>query len=180
MPRCAISAISSDSSSHRYLPRRRVATTLWPVSRPVKSPAPSRCRRIALGWCTSTFDSVRPVMCSSRPSRTTSTSGNSGTLPTALVVGLVGAVGLAVGLVGVEYLGQRPPGGLGRLLLGFLLGGAVAAAAVLPRDDHRCGELLAVVGALFLDAVLGHAEARRRRQLLQGRLPVEPGAQERR
>ena len=68
---------------------------------------------------------------------------------------------------------QGPPRELGGLLLGLLLGAAAARAQGAAADHRRGGEQLGVVGPLLGDPVLGDAEVRRRRQLLQAGLPVQ-------
>src|ERR1700735_4291362 len=76
--------------------------------------------------------------------------------------------------------GDEEVGGLGGELLGGLLRAALALAEVpRPHLDHRAEHLL-VVGAAVPDVVLGHAEASVGGQLLQRRLPVEPGPEQRR
>src|SRR4051794_24877888 len=62
---------------------------------------------------------------------------------------------------------QFAPGGLGRALLGLLLAAALLAAVALPGDDHPGGEPLGVVGALLVDAVLGHPQPAPGGELLQ-------------
>src|SRR3984885_11896747 len=76
--------------------------------------------------------------------------------------------------------GDEEVGGLGRELPGGLLRPALALAEVAGAHlDHRLEHLL-VVGAAVPDVVLGHAEAPVGGQLLQRRLPVEPGPEQRR
>src|SRR5439155_22726309 len=123
-----------------------------------KSTAPSRWRRMARGCSTCTSLITRPRMWVFRPPRTTSTSGSSGTL-----------------VRRIRLLVERAPGDLRRLLLGFLLGAAVAAAVGVAAKPHGGAELLAVVRPLLLHPVLGHADAAGRGQLLQAGLPVQAG-----
>src|SRR3954447_18232164 len=80
MPRCPTMAASSSSGSHRYLPRRRAPVTVRPATAAAKSSGPATCRRTARGCMTSAPAIRRPVTHLSRPSRTVSTSGSSGTL----------------------------------------------------------------------------------------------------
>src|SRR3712207_4325793 len=162
IPRCATSArpdgvpSGSASGSHRYFPRRRAAERVRPVSAPTKESVPSRWRRTARGWCTSTPATVRPATHRSRPRRTTSTSGSSGT-------------GSGLG-------GERAPGRLGGLLLGGLLGAAGPGAVHGPPEDDGGGERLGVVGAVVVHPVGGGAEAPGGAELLQAGLPVQAGA----
>ena len=65
---------------------------------------------------------------------------------------------------------------LGRLLLGLLLRPPDAVAVGALGDSDPRGEGLQVVRALVLDEVLGHTEVVRGAELLQARLPVQPGA----
>src|SRR5690606_11758297 len=186
IPKCATSAspsgsVPSPSSIHRYLPRRRAAVRQRPTSRVAKSSAPGTCRRTARGCSTSTSATVRPATCSATPRRTTSTSGSSGTdnphqdTPNRSA-GRLGPRGSSPGL---HLVGELPPSGLGGLLLGFLLGPPGAAAERLTAHRHVGAELLAVIGALLLHPVLGHAQAGSSGQLLQAGLPVQPGAAQR-
>src|SRR3954469_15035520 len=93
---------------------------------------------------------VRPTTPRSRPRRTTSTSGSSGTVEVA-------------------------PGGFGGLLLGFLLAAAGPLAVHLALDDSGGRERLLVGRAPLPAEVLRYAETPRRGQLLQAGLPVERG-----
>src|SRR4051812_37410726 len=145
-------ASASTSGSQRYLPRRCAAVTVRPVSAATKCSAPSRCRRTARGWWTSTVAMVRPAIHCARPRRTTSTSGSSG----------IGR--------------QRPPGRLGGLLLGGLLGPAGAAPVHGAGQDDRGREGLRVVGAVVGDLVGGRPEAAGGAELLQAGLPVQTRA----
>src|SRR3954469_14775961 len=94
---------------------------------------------------------VRPTTPRSRPTRTTSTPGSSGTA-------------------------QLAPGCLGRLLLGLLLAAAGAVAVHRPLHDGRGRERLLVVGAALADDVLRDTEPAGCGELLQARLPVERGS----
>ena len=133
-----------------------------------KSPPPSRCRRTARGWRTSTRAMVRPTTWSARPRRTTSTSGSSGTAQprSAPVPDAASAVRVRqaswAAFCSASFLVRPSPE-------------PQRAAA----DDRRGGEQLGVVRALFGDPVLGHAEAARGGQLLEAGLPVQAGAQQR-
>src|SRR3954452_17613768 len=159
MPRWATSARSlgvpsgSAIGSHRYLPRRCAAVNVRSVSACTKESMPSRCRRTARGWCTSTDAPVRPATHWSSPRRTTSTSGSSGTRSV--------------------LRGQGPPRGLGGLRLGRLLGAAGALAVDLAGEQDDGGERLGVVGARFLDLVDRRPEAAGGGELLQAGLPVQ-------
>ena len=79
MPRWA-SRASSPTDSHRYLPRRRALPKPRPASAAANSSGPARCLRTARGCSTCTVSMVRPVTCRSRPRRTVSTSGSSGSV----------------------------------------------------------------------------------------------------
>src|SRR4051812_31628203 len=94
---------------------------------------------------------VRPTTPRSRPSRTTSTSGSSGTVEVA-------------------------PGGFGGLLLRFLLAAAGPFAVHLPLHDGGGGERLLVIRTALTDDVLGDAEPFGRGEFLQAGLPVQGGA----
>src|SRR5881394_3292780 len=113
---------------------------------------------------------VRPATQRSTPWRTTSTSGNSGTAVPLFPVGGASAVTVR------GARADRRPRRLGRLLLGLLLAAPLAVAVLLAADGHDGTEALLVVRAALLHVVLGHAELLGGGQLLQGRLPVEPGA----
>src|SRR3954468_6259410 len=171
IPRCATSAVpvavpsGSASGSHRYLPRRWAPANVRAGSAATKCAVPPRCGGTARGWETSTAATVRPATQRSRPRRTTSTSGSSGT-PSA-----------PGGRRGGGGLGRdRPPGHLGGLLLGGLLGAAGAGAADLAGQQHGGGEDLGVVGAVVLDPVAGRAEPAGGAELLEAGLPVQAGA----
>src|SRR5690606_28606422 len=146
MPRCTTRASPVSSGSHRNLPRRRAPVTVRPGSAAAKSAAPARWRRTARGWRTSTAASRRPTTHFSRPRRTVSTSGSSGTASAA---------------------GQLAPGGGRRLLLGLLLARAGDPAVPGAGHDHPGGERLGVVGPLLLHLVLRHPEPPLGGQLLQ-------------
>src|SRR5580700_10636999 len=179
MPRCA-SRASSPTDSHRYLPRRLTVSRLRPVSAASKSAAPARWRRTERGCRTRTVSMARPEMWCSRPRRTVSTSGSSGTrsavscgtgcLP---VVSVVALVVLRPGGLRVD----RVPGRLGRVLLGRLLGVALAGAEHAPADPDRGPERLLVVRPALLDLVVRHPEHAGRGQLLERGLPVQSGTQ---
>src|SRR5919106_2999751 len=159
IPRWASRAVSPSSiGSQRYLPRRLAATGRAPVNAATKSTAPGAWRRTARGWSTSTSLILRPTTNRSRPRRTTSTSGSSGTRR-------------------VRVGAQGTPGGLGGLGLGLLLAAAPPDSVDGSTDDGRRGEDLGVVGSLFGDAIVGHAEHALGGEFLQRRLPVQAGAQ---
>ena len=115
---------------------------------------------------------VRPTTWSARPRRTTSTSGSSGT--GRQVSSAVAPLPDAASAVRVRQAARRG------LLLGLLLGAPVARAQRTAADHRRGGEQLGVVRPLLGDPVLGHAQVRRRRQLLQAGLPVQAGTEQRR
>src|SRR4051794_23756401 len=102
---------------------------------------------------------VRPTTCDSRPRRTTSTSGSSGT---------------GVGVAGGD---DRDVSGLRCLLLGFLLRAAGAVTVELVADLHLGREDLLVIRPLVLDDVLRDSEGVLRGELLKTGLPVEPGTE---
>src|SRR4051794_17098801 len=168
MPRCPRRASPESSGSQRYLPRRRAAVKTRPVSRAAKSSAPGRCRRTGRGCSTSTDSIVRSSTCASRPRRTTSTSGSSGT----------GGGRRALGPGGLrELVGERAVRRLRRLLLGLLLRPADAVAVQSVGDPHLGGEGLHVVRTGVLDDVLRHAEIVLGTELLEAGLPVQAGAE---
>src|SRR5690606_14549800 len=150
-----VPASGSSKVSHRYLPRRHASRTRRPLMPAIRSAAPSTCLRTERGRVTVTASMTRPATCSARPRRTTSTSGSSGTS---------------------GFGGQRPVGGARGLLLGFLLGASDTGTVGLAADHGGGGEFLVVVRARRGDLVGGHAETALGGQLLQARLPVEPGA----
>ena len=76
IPRCTYSAWPSASSAHRNFPRRHQRLITASCSSPANG---NSCPRLALGCRTSTLPNRAPVVCSAKPERTTSTSGNSGT-----------------------------------------------------------------------------------------------------
>src|SRR4051794_34954354 len=161
MPRCATSARSlgapsaSAIGSHRYLPRRCAAVTVRPVSVCTKWSAPSRCRRTARGWRTSTEATVRPATHCSSPRRTTSTSGSSGTVSV--------------------LRGQGLPRGLGGLLLGSLLGAAGPLAVHRVGEEDLGGERLRVVGAVVAHLVDRRTDTVGGGEFLEAGLPVQTG-----
>ena len=72
---------------------------------------------------------------------------------------------------------DRAPGGLGGLLLGFLLAAAGAGAVRDTTDAGGSSEGLLVVGAGLGDQVLRNAEPLGRGELLEAGLPVQAGAE---
>src|SRR5690349_25163084 len=70
---------------------------------------------------------------------------------------------------------DRAPGGGGRLLLGFLLGAALARAVDAPAHPDQRTEGFLVVGAALVDVVLRHAQDPGGGQFLQRGLPVQAG-----
>src|SRR6478672_279504 len=166
IPRWPRTASPLSSGSQRYLPRRRAPRTVRPVVSAAKSAAPARWRRTGRGWSTSTRSMRRPTTCASRPRRTTSTSGSSGTEGS-------GSAGRDVAVGG----GDGDVGRLGGLLLGLLLGPAGAVPVEALADLDLGGEGLLVVGALVRDDVLGDAEGVLGGELLEAGLPVQAGAE---
>src|SRR6266516_5711819 len=67
---------------------------------------------------------------------------------------------------------DRAPGGRGRLLLGFLLGAALARAVDAPAHPDQRTEGFLVVGTALVDVVLRHAQNAGGGQCLQRGLPV--------
>src|SRR5450759_5890478 len=65
----------------------------------------------------------------------------------------------------------------GRILLGVLLGAARPGAPDRPVEQDMSGERARVVRAGALAEVLGRARSLGRGELLEGRLPVQAGAQ---
>src|SRR5680860_501588 len=163
------SPLSSDS--HRYLPRRLAATMRRPVTWAAKSAGPAACRRTGRGWSTSTAVIVRPTTCRSRPSRTTSTSGSSGNS------GFVVRQGRNRCLDFPVLRGDRAMGGLGGLLLGFLLRATGAVAVALLTHLNLCRERFLVVRAGVLDDVLRDSEGVLGGEFLETCLPVQAGAE---
>src|SRR3954471_23829499 len=98
---------------------------------------------------------LRPVTWASKPRRTTSTSGSSGTF-------------------------QSVPRRGGGLEFGLLLGPADALAVLDVGDDDRRGEFLVVVRAGGGHHIRRRSHAARGGQLLQAAFPVQPGPQRRR
>src|SRR4051794_14418223 len=174
MPRCPSSASPLSSGSQRYLPRRWAASIRRPVRASAKPAGPRRSRRTGRGWSTSTPVIVAPTTWRSRPARTTSTSGSSGTT-TGSVLGRDGLRG--DGLLDAEGRGDLAVRRLGGGLLRLLLGAADAVAVQRLAHAHLRGEGLHVVGAVVLDDVLGDAEAVLGGQLLEGGLPVQARAE---
>src|SRR6266700_7970435 len=70
---------------------------------------------------------------------------------------------------------DRAPGGRGRLLLGFLLGAALARAVDAPAHPDQRTEGFLVVGTALVDVVLRHAQNAGGGQFLQRGLPVQAG-----
>ena len=126
-----------------------------------------------------------PRTCRARPARTTSTSGSSGTggraysaeaaRRTANISLLTSSAIAAAAGRRRRRRSRRTPSR--RPLLGLLLGAADAVAVEPLADADLGGEGLHVVGALGLDEVLGDAEPAHGRQLLEGGLPVQAGAE---
>src|SRR5690606_25070715 len=141
--------------SHRYLPRRRAAATVRPVSWAAISAAPARYRRTERGCVTVTDSTVRPHRCSARPRRTTSTSGSSGTS---------------------GFAGQCAVGGARCLLLRFLLRPSDTLPVGIAGDHGGRGELFVVVGPGGSDLIAGHAQTAFGGQFLQAGLEVQPSA----
>ena len=90
IPRWHSSASPSSRGSQRYLPRRLAPVIVRPASASAKPSGPRGSRRTGRSWRTSTATTRAPTTWRSRPARTTSTSGSSGTaaqsLPAALAV----------------------------------------------------------------------------------------------
>ena len=141
------------------------ASNRRPVSAAAKPAGPRWSRRTGRGWRTATDSMVRPTTWRSRPSRTVSTSGSSGTRQSDRGRSACDAEGHR------ELAVRRLRGGL----LGLLLGAADAVAVAVVADADLRGEGLHVVGALVLDEVLGDAETVLGGELLERGLPVEPG-----
>src|SRR5512133_3601793 len=165
----------SPSSSQTYLARRPAPVTARPARASIGG---SKVLRAATD-STRTAAPLAPPSRAARFSARTSSSGSSGTL---LARGLGPLVGRDdVGLAGVAGAGDHAVGGQrlerlpGRLLLGLLLGAALAAAVGGAGDRHRGREPLGVVGPLLLDGVGGHSAQAGGGQLLQRGLVVEGG-----
>src|SRR3954452_7986065 len=139
--------------SHRNLPRRTAARMVRPTRRRSKSSASPSWRRRERCSNTSTPVITAPRTTGSRPARTTSTSGSSGT-----------------GLQDAE--GREGSGDLGLLLAGALArrGGEVADGDGRPEDPG-------VVGPARLHRVDGDAHRLAGGDLLQARLRVDGGAE---
>ena len=170
MPRWPSSASPLSSGSQRYLPRRRAASIVRPVSAAAKPAGPpgrgvpaagAAPRRAAIGRA-------------ERRARSRPRADD-------LDLGQLGH-GLRVAWLRPgdgRRLRRRParsrPAAISpyavsaACLLGFLLGAADAVAVELVADADLRGEGLLVVGAVVLDDVLGHAEAVRRRRAPAGR-----------
>ena len=115
------------SGIQRNLPRRAGGAITRPVRSAAKSPAAASCRRSERVSKTSTPVMVASVTAGSRPARTTSTSGSSGTSS-----------------------GELGPGGERSGHLGLLLAGALAGGDDEARDLDGRVEELAVVGPVFV------------------------------
>src|SRR5579875_122964 len=135
-------------STRRNLPRRRAATRRRPTS--AARNAGASWRRTERAPSTSTATTRRPSTARSRPRRTVSTSGSSGTL------------------AGREHGEALVRGGA----LGRLLRAALAVADDAPAHGDARAEALRVVRALVLDAVARGLEAEARRELLEAVLRV--------
>src|ERR1017187_6787520 len=135
---------------------------------------------------------VRPTTWRSRPLRTVSTSGSSGTGNVRSVVGGGGGAvaaahgrGAAAGLVGYGTglrsgrvtVADRGPGGLGSLLLGLFLRVPFARPVAAPAHPDRGTEEFLVIRPALLDVVLGHAEESGGGEFLERRFPVEARAE---
>src|SRR3954454_2814233 len=178
MPRWPRRASPLSSGSHRYFPRRRAPSIRRPVSAVAKPAGPRWSRRTGRGCRTATEEIVRPTTWRSSPSRTVSTSGSSGTSVGSGRAGLGRLDGRRGHRVGdAQGAGQLAVRRLRGGLLGLLLGAADAVAVALLADPDLRGERLHVVGAVVLDEVLRHPEPVLGRELLQGGLPVEAGAE---
>src|SRR5262245_25769602 len=87
--------------------------------------------------------------------------GRSRLIPAVLAGSGPRAVTLPPGLArlpGGPARADRAPGGRGRLLLGFLLGAALARAVDAPADPDQRTEGFLVVGTALVDVVLRHAQ----------------------
>src|SRR3569623_350768 len=183
MPMCPSSASPVSSGSHRYFPRRWAASNGRPGSAVANPDGPRWSRRTGRGCSTATESTVRPTTWRSRPSRTVTTSGSTGTVRVAWLRSAVGRLGdglhhgLGERVADAQGRGQLAVRRLRGGLLGLLLGAADAVAVAVVADPHLRGEGLHVGGALGGDEVLRDAEAGRGGELLQGGLPVQPGAQ---
>src|SRR5215218_4559853 len=177
----------SPNSSQTYLARRPAPVTAWPTR---VSMGGSKVLRAATET-TRTASTLAPPSLAARFSARTSSSGSSGTSagrrdrgprrPRRRFGGgwvnrhgfgdRVGVAGAGAGDHAVG--GQGLEGLAGRVLLGLLLGAALAAA--VGRAGHRHGgrEPLGVVGPLLLDGVGGHPAQAGGGQLLERGLVVE-------
>src|SRR5215211_601759 len=165
----------SPSSSQTYLARRPAPVTARPARESIGG---SKVLRAATET-TRTAATLAPASRAARFPARTSSSGSSGTLlaqgvgPRRRVgrddVGLAGVAGAGDHAVGGQRLERLP----GRLLLGLLLGAALAAAVGGAGDRHGGREPLGVVGPLLLDGVGGHPAQAGGGQLLERGLVVE-------
>src|SRR5512132_1123422 len=172
----------SPSSSQTYLARRPAPVTARPTRESIGG---SKVLRAATET-TRTAATLAPASRPARFSARTSSSGSSGTLVARGPRSLGPGVGVGrddVGLAGVTGAGDHAVGGQrlerlpGRLLLGLLLGAALAAAVGGAGHRHGGREPLGVVGPLLLDRVGGHPAQAGGGQLLERGLVVEGGPQ---
>src|ERR1022692_4843614 len=141
----------------RVAPLSRLTSRYLP-SRPtplMERPSSSARKCLALGWrrterplATETSFTFRPTTSLARSWRSVSTSGSSG-------------------------IAQPPPRVGRRGLLGILLGGPLARAALVPGHEHLGPVAPAVVGPRALDLVLGDPFAAAHGGLLESALVVE-------
>src|SRR5215217_579434 len=169
MPRWAKMASPSSNGSHRYLPRRRGSANVRPATCNSKSAGPVRCRRTGLGCSTRTPMILRPVMLLTRPRRTTSTSGSSGTR-----VGVTGLTGYDWACAAAALEGRE--GNRSCVLLGFLFVAAGTWAVAVTVDVDHGLECLRVIRSRLNDVVDRYAEANHRGDLLQTGLPIQSRA----
>src|SRR5215470_878806 len=174
IPRWASSASSATepdcsgaTGSHRYLPRRRAPVITIPRAAASKSSRPARCRRMARGCSTSTEPIVRPTAPLPFPPSRRRAAGRGVPAGAAARPGTPGSVTVVVGAQRVFAVADGVPGGLGGLLLGFLLGAPLPGAVHVAADPDHGAEGLLVVGPALLDVVLRHAENPGSRQFLQ-------------
>src|SRR5829696_5122880 len=165
---------SSPSSSQTYLARRPAPVTARPTRESIGG---SKVLRAATET-TRTAATLAPASRAARFSARTSSSGSSGTTPRRRRGGfgrhdldLAGVAGAGDHAVGGQRLERLP----GRVLLGLLLGAALAAAVGGAGHRHGGREALGVVGALLLDGVGGHPAQAGGGQLLERGLVVEGG-----
>src|SRR5215208_4558176 len=170
----------SPNSSQTYLARRPAPVTAWPARESIGG---SKVLRAATET-TRTAATLAPPSLAARFSARTSSSGSSGTSagrrdrgPRRLAGGPRGScLGTRVVVAGAgdhAIGGQGLEGLAGRVLLGLLLGAALAAAVGGAGHRHRGREPLGVVGALLLDGVGGHPAQAGGGQLLERGLVVE-------